>query len=371
MTQRHGTVAISCIVAGLFLSAVAIAIDRAAYLLSYLVIAVTIAAIPAGSLAVLFMTYLARGHWTQGLHVPLTAAALTAPVAGLLFVPVLIGLPGIYPWAEGSSGDVGGLKGSYLTASFFVLRTVMYFAAWSGLALWAHRSWGNLSRMAVAASVGLIVYAITGSLAGVDWLQSLTPQFHSSIYGLLFMVFQILTGYAFALVMVLRAPHALTHRYGAILLAALLLWAYLYAMQYIVIWSADLPAEVVWYLQRESGVWGVAFWSLIGLQFIAPFFALLSQNVRQTRQPLFAIAAITLMLRPLEAAVLTLPGSLHGGWVAGLGLVAAMLALGAAWWVAFAAVLMRIAAEVAGQQLPGLAGSRIRRSPAPAQQQGP
>ena len=49
-----------------------------------------------------------------------------------------------------------------------------------------------------------------------------------------------LTGYAFALVMVLRSPHASTHRYGAILLAALLLWAYIHAKQYIVIWSGNI-----------------------------------------------------------------------------------------------------------------------------------
>ena len=45
--------------------------------------------------------------------------------------------------------------------------------------------------MTRAASVGLIVYALTVSLAGVDWMESLEPDFHSSIYGLLFLSFFI------------------------------------------------------------------------------------------------------------------------------------------------------------------------------------
>ena len=50
------------------------------------------------ALAVLMIGYLVRGSWTEALHMPLTAAALTMPIAGILFVPVLIGIPWLYPW---------------------------------------------------------------------------------------------------------------------------------------------------------------------------------------------------------------------------------------------------------------------------------
>ena len=63
-------------IAGLF-------IDPHALLASYLAAAVACSAIPIGALAVLLTTYLVRGEWTEGLHAPLTAAALTVPVAGL------------------------------------------------------------------------------------------------------------------------------------------------------------------------------------------------------------------------------------------------------------------------------------------------
>src|SRR5205807_1863562 len=131
--------------------------------------------------------------------------------------------------------------------------------------------------------------AVTGSFAAIDWIESLTPEFHSSIYGLMFLTFQLLSGFAFALLIALRQSHS-TFRYGDILLSVLLLWAYIHAMQYIVIWSGDIPEEVIWYIRRSSGGWGVVLWGLVLLQFLVPFFALLMERVRSGRGALLIIA---------------------------------------------------------------------------------
>jgi Ni/Fe-hydrogenase subunit HybB-like protein len=189
--------------------------------------------------------------------------------------------------------------------------------------------------MVVSASAGLVVYALTVSLAGVDWLESLTPEFHSSIFGLLFLTFVILAGFAFALTIALLPSSAPTFRYGAILLSALLLWAYNHAMQYIIIWSGNIPEEVVWYLRRESDGWGVVLWALVTLQFILPFFAMLSDRARNDRRSLLTIAAMTLALRFMESFLLTLPGTGASGAVLWLAIPATIVLCGAVWWAAF------------------------------------
>jgi hypothetical protein len=320
--------------AGLIGAAIALLIDAHALLLTYLATAVGVSAIAIGSLGVLMLTYLVRGRWTEALHLPLTAAALCTPVAGLLFIPLLTGIGWIYPWVHESHGASGSFKAIWLSPAFFIGRTVFYFTVLTVLASWLRRAWTDPQRMVVSASAGLIVYALTVSLAGVDWLQSLTPEFHSSIYGLLFLTFQLLAGFAFALVIALWQPHAPTHRYGAILLSGLLMWAYNHAMQYIIVWSGNLPDEVVWYVRRESGGWGVLLWALLALQFIVPFFAMLSERVRNGRRFLLAIAGMTLACRFAEAYLLALPG--HGmGAVLWLTVPATLALCGGAWWLAF------------------------------------
>jgi len=137
-----------------------------------------------------------------------------------------------------------------------------------------------------------------------------------------------------------------TFRYGAILLSALLLWAYIHAMQYIIIWSGNIPDEVIWYRVREAGVWGIIFWTLIVLQFIVPFFAMLSSGVRNQRLPLLGIAGLTLGLRYVEALVLAAPGTDVDVPILLLSFPPAVLAVGGIWVLGFLVLLRKVQSSV-------------------------
>jgi hypothetical protein len=330
----------------------ALLIDPRTLIAVYLATVVVVSAIAVGACAVLMITYLVRGRWTEGLHLPLTAAALTTPLAGLMFIPVLLGMAWLYPWVHAPAGETGSFRALWLAPGFFVGRTVSYFVIWTVLAFWVRKAWADPGRMVVAASAGLMLYALTASLAGIDWLESLTPEFHSSLYGLLFLTFQIVSGYAFVLTIALSRPGAPTFRYGAILFAALLMWAYNHAMHYIIIWSGDVPDEVIWYLRRETGGWGVVMWSLMTLQFIVPFFALLSERVRNRREPLLAIAALTLALRFVEAYVLALPGRNLVGIALVFAIPGCALLIGLTWWIGFGLAFAHVTACTADTRPP-------------------
>jgi hypothetical protein len=317
-------------------------IDLRSTLAVYLAAAATVAALPLGAFAVLMTAYLVRGEWTEHLRVPLTAAALTMPVAGLLFVPVLLGMGALYPWTDPAARH-GAFQAGYLVPWFFVARTIFYFFVWTLLALWARWAWGDVARMNAAASVGLIVYALTGSFAGIDWLESLEPKFHSSIYGLLVLTFQLVAGVAFATAMAAtNPPRRDLGSYGALILSALLLWAYMHAMQYLIIWAGNIPDEVKWYLRRMEGGWMVVTWALLTIQFVLPFFALLSSRVRGGAVPLLVIAALTLASRFIEALWLVLPETGARGLVLLLAIPGAVLATGGLWLIGLRVSLFQV-----------------------------
>jgi hypothetical protein len=323
-------------VAGFLAVAIGLWIDPRAMLASYLVAWFSVSAIPIGAIGVLFTSYLVRAGWTQDLRTPLTAAALTLPFVGLLFLPVAVGMSWLYPWATGTTA-LPAFKAAYLAPWFFILRSVVYFAIWTALAGWGALSFGDDAAMTRVASAGLIVWPLTVSFAGIDWLESIEPQFHSSIYGLLAISFYLLAGFAFGLSALLtsRRPHRMSNvSYGGVLLSVLMLWAYLHAMQYIIIWAGNLPEEVIWYTERLAGGWGIALWIMFLGQFIVPFFALLSQRVRSSTRALLALAVATLAFRYVEAAVLILPPLDIRPVALLLGLPATAMATGAAWLIA-------------------------------------
>jgi hypothetical protein len=310
---------------------IGLAFNPKAMLSTYLAVWFVFTSIASGALGTLLTSYLVRGKWTRELYPILSKATYCLPALAVLSLPVLLGASQIYPWAA-DAHSLSGFKAAYLSVWFFVFRTVVYFIVLIALAIWACGAFGNDRAMKRSACIGLIVWPLVASFSGIDWLESIEPDFHSSIYGLLALGFQLLAGFAFALAWLLiseRRHGTGNAGYGAILMSLILLWAYLHAMQYIVIWSGNIPKEVNWYLVRSSGGWGAALALLYVGQFVVPFFALLSGTVRKSARYLAGLAILTLALRLLESVVLVLaPQNIALGWLV-LGTVCAALLIGA------------------------------------------
>src|SRR5690606_6266957 len=110
---------------------------------------------------------------------------------------------------------------------------------------------------------GLLIYALTITFASVDWIMSLDPHWFSTIFGLWIMMGQTLTALAFTITIAFlvsrdgRMSKVITtdkfHDYGTLLFAFIMLWAYLSYSQFLIIWSANLPEEIPYYLQRLGG----------------------------------------------------------------------------------------------------------------------
>ncbi|WP_298881551.1 hypothetical protein [uncultured Bradyrhizobium sp.] len=330
------------VVSGLVLI-VGFVVDTRSTTAAYLVAWSALGAIPIGALIVFMTSYLVRRRWTETLHPIFVATTGVLPVVALTFIPVLLFMKEIYPAvADGSS--LPPFKASWFMPWFFVLRTVVYFLIWIALAQWLRRAWRNDDAMVRAASVGSILWTLTVSFAGIDWLESLEPEFHSSIYGLIVLSFLLVNGTAFVIAAGLLSTRQIgpSRGYSGLLLSVLLLWCYLHAMQYIVIWSGNIPKEVTWYIARSENGWQFVLAALSFGQFVFPFCAMLSSRVRSDPNWLLALCGLTLAMRWLEAAILILP-AIHGlsVMVTVAMMLAAALFLCTIFWLAFDTVLMR------------------------------
>jgi hypothetical protein len=339
---RIGTAAVS----GLVLFA-GFVVDARSTAAAYLAAWIAWGAVPIGALIVFMASYLVRRHWTEALHPIFVATSRLLPVVALVFIPVLLFVKEIYP-AIADSASLPPFRARWFVPWFFVLRSVLYFAVWIGLAEWLRRSWRNDAAMVPAASVGAIVWTLLVSFAGIDWMESLEPEFHSSIYGLIYLSFTLVNGTAFVIGTGLLSTRRIgpSRGYSGLLLSVLLLWCYLHVMQYIVIWSGNIPKEVTWYLSRSENGWQLVLAALSLGQFVFPFFAMLSRKVQSDPNWLLALCALTMAMRGLESAILILP-AIHGlsSVTTALMLIAAWLFLGLLLWLAFDAALAGVADE--------------------------
>jgi hypothetical protein len=253
---------------------------------------------PIGALMLLLAHDLTGGRWGDAAKVPLKALATTLPVAALAFIPILLSLPLLYPWARPE--EARHLANTfYLNTPFFLARSAVYFVAWALLAVLAGRGTSF-------AAPGLIVMGVTATFASFDWLMSIEPEWGSSIYGMLVISGALLTALAAAALM--PAGENARKDLGSLLIAGILLWAYLSFMQFLIVWEEDLPTEISWYLKRIKGGWGWAAIAIVLGQGLLPFLALLWAPIKRSRRGLAAVCGLLLAAHLLESWWLVLPG---------------------------------------------------------------
>ena len=152
-----------------------------------------------GAMAILMVHGLTGGRWGTRLVVPLLAAASLLPLLTLLAVPLLFDLQVLYPWFPSHAPAIGAVRGQrwYLNVPGFAVRGAACLLLWNGIVYLLRRSYGDSvrpgSRGAFSPTLciaGLIAYAITITIASVDWIMSLTPEWYSSAFGLLIMTSQ-------------------------------------------------------------------------------------------------------------------------------------------------------------------------------------
>ena len=154
---------------------------------SYLFAWLFVLGIALGSMANLMVIALTSGRWSEPVRPAWIAATRLVPVVAVLFVPVALGVRFIYPWT--------GTPGRWLDVPFFIGRSIGYLVVWSVLS-WAMLRGRNILRWS---AVGLIVYAVTISLAAFDWIASLMPTWYSSGFGLVVATGQMLSAAAFGI----------------------------------------------------------------------------------------------------------------------------------------------------------------------------
>jgi len=310
-------------------------------MLSYLFAFVFFTGLSVGALALIMVHALTGGAWGEALRPQWMAAARTLPLQLLFALPVLTKMPVLYSWDHADAVARDPLlkaQGWYLNAPFFVARTVCYFVLWLGLLLFVVRGSG---RRASVAAVGLIVFALSMLLASTDWVMSLLPHWHSSVFGMMVSTGCMLAAAALATLHLtvsadgpVCAPQLLGDL-GSLLLMFVLAWWYLAFMQYLTIWAADLPAETVWYIPRTLTTWRALAWLGVALNFALPFVVLLIRRAKRQRKWLGAMAALLLLGNLADALWLVVPSFRPGGFDLRWTDLLAPLGMGALWLCAY------------------------------------
>jgi hypothetical protein len=280
-----------------------------------------------GALFIALTTVCGAGWSTAFRRVPEAMTGLL-PVSGLILLAVVAVRLRQYGWHHHGEGDAGTFwfKELWLQPPFIAIRAVAYVLLWIAF---ARLFVGNSRRqdklpcpsnapinMRVSIPF-LFVFAITISLAGVDWIMALEPLWFSTMWGVYQFSGLIMSTLAAMIIacVVLRRLGPLDgifrddhlHDLGKLLLGFSCFWMYIWFSQYMLIWYTNIPEETSYFIPRTHGAWGPIMVGSIVLNWVIPFFVLLPRPCKRSESVMLKVAVVVLIGRWVDLYVMIFP----------------------------------------------------------------
>jgi hypothetical protein len=280
-----------------------------------------------GSMAWVMINHLTAGTWGVFRRV-FEASARVLPLLALLFLPVVAGMGTLYVWTHEDhvqADEILRHKSLYLNTGFFLIRALVYFVVWILIA-WTLTRWSSQqdagdvavnTRLQRLSGAGIVIYALTVTMAGIDWIMSINPHWYSTLFGFLMMGGQGLASLSFTIIVStflvrsepmasLIKPHHF-HDLGKLMFAFVMLWAYFNFSQYLLVYAANLVEEIPYFITRTSHGWQYLALFLVVFQFAVPWLLLLSRDRKRNPYRLIWVAAWILFVRYVDIYMLVTP----------------------------------------------------------------
>jgi hypothetical protein len=268
-----------------------------------------------GNLFLVALERLVGAHWSVPMRrVPERIAALV-PLSVPLLLVALLGVQVLFPWthAEAAHNPILVAKSPWLNLPFFVIRLVLCAVAWllfyrfyvkGSLKQDASKDSSFTLRARRLAPLFMVVFFFSVTIVAFDWISSLEPEWYSDMFGVYLFAGTFLTGIAamaqgvLSLIRRGRLPEVTSKHYynlGTLGLAFTVFYAYIGFAQYMLIWYANLPEEVVWFKHRIEGDWQAVALLLPLFHFFVPFVLLIGSAGKRSAKVMY-LATLSILL---------------------------------------------------------------------------
>lgn len=287
-----------------------------------------------GGLFFTAIQHVASAGWSVTIRRFAEAMTSFLPIAALGAVVLLLGAKTLYIWLNHdvvAADPILSGKSGYLNMTFFVIRLVVFFAAWLvfrrvivGHSLQQDQDGSEDHTVKnVGVSIGfLLVFALSYSFFSVDTLMSLQPYWYSTMWGVYCFSGLFQSSLAFLVILTIAmmkkgivrglVTHDHLHDLGKFLKAFTVFYAYIGFSQFLLIWYANLPEETIFYLSRSSGGWMAVTFSLLIFKFAVPFLLMLPKAAKRTPAHLVLVSCLILVMQYIDVHWMVYPNLVNG-----------------------------------------------------------
>ncbi|MDA8572088.1 quinol:cytochrome C oxidoreductase [Flavobacteriaceae bacterium] len=249
-------------------------------------------------------------------------------------------------------------KSGWLNKTGFAIRGLIFIAGWSLYRYFSRKfslaqdqadvnDNSNFKKNFRISAAFLVFYIYTESMMSWDWIMSVDPHWFSTLFGWYVFASMFVSGITFiALITIYLKSKGLMefvndshmHDLAKFMFAISVFWTYLWFSQFMLIWYANIPEEVTYFITRIED-YKLPFFGMLILNFIFPFLVLMNSDYK--RVPWFIVMAgiVILFGHYIDVFNMIMPATVGDRWFIGVPEISAVLLfLGLFLWIVFYAL---------------------------------
>jgi hypothetical protein len=293
-----------------------------------------------GSTFFIAFNYAAQAGWSVAVKRVAEAMGgfLKFGMAGMILI-FIFGHHDLYHWTHSSLYDpqspdydrILAGKSGFLNIPFYIVRLIAYAVIWVGFtyllrkhSLQEDQEGGvmHYKRSVTLSAIFLVLFAVTSSTSAWDFLMSIDAHWFSTLFGWYTFIGLFVSAMAMMCMFLLylksrgymeHLNENHFHDVGKYMFAFSIFWTYLWFSQFMLIWYANLPEEVVYFQVRWTYFRFLWAFNLI-INFCAPFLVLMTRDAKRQRGVLLVAGTIILVGHWLDVYVMVMPGTVGANW---------------------------------------------------------
>ncbi len=309
-----------------------------------------------GALAFYAVNRAAQAGWSPLLFRVMEGVTSYLPI-GLIILLVILGISTVghgnhlFAWmhadldptSDNYDKIIDGKKG-WLNGGWFMVRAVIFSSFWIAYQIISKR----LSRAQDTASDNsnfkknfklsagfLVVFLYTESMMSWDWIMSIDPHWFSTLFGWYLFASMFVSGITvIALVTIFlksgetdylpKVNNSHIHDLAKFMFGISIFWTYLWFSQFLLIWYADIPEEVTYYVTRIED-YNLPFFGMVALNFLFPMLVLMNSDFKRVNWFVVIAGIFILIGHYMDIYNMVMPGTVGTAWSIGIPEISSVL----------------------------------------------
>lgn len=233
-------------------------------------------------------------------------------------------------------------KSGYLNFPFWIIRAILFITVWN---LYRHYSRKNCLAQDEAndnsyykknfkmSAAFLVFFIVSESIMSWDWIMSVDAHWFSTLFGwYVFASFfvsgitaiQMVTLYLKSKGYLENVNSSHIHDLSKFMFGISVFWTYLWFSQFMLIWYANIPEEVTYFVTRIND-YTITFWGAFALNFICPILLLINTDFKRIYWIIVMAGIIILFGHYIDFFNMIMPGTVGDRWFIGIPEISSVL----------------------------------------------